>query len=229
LDPVRKTIAEHMQRSKRTSPHVTTVMEADLTGIVAHRGKQKERFASEGVNLTFTPYFVMAAAEALRAVPIVNSSLGEAGIHLHERVNVGVAVSLGEAGLIVPVIRDADRQSLRGLAITVTDLAERARAGELEPDEVSGGTFTITNHGVAGSLFATPIISQPQAAILGVGAIEKRVVVRTLTDKLGAESDAMVIRPMVYLSLTFDHRLLDGAVADRFLADIVARLEGWKR
>lgn len=229
LDPVRKTIAEHMQRSKRTSPHVTTVMEADLTRIVAHRKAQKERYAREGIKLTFTPYFVMMAAEALRAVPIINSSLREEGIHLHEQVNVGVAVSLGEAGLIVPVIRDADRQSLRGLASTVNDLAGRARAGELEPEEVSGGTFTITNHGVAGSLFATPIINQPQAAILGVGAIDKRVVVQTLTDELGVETEALVIRPMVYLSLTFDHRILDGAVADRFLADLVARLEGWRR
>jgi 2-oxoglutarate dehydrogenase E2 component (dihydrolipoamide succinyltransferase) len=229
LDPVRKAIAEHMQRSKRTSPHVTTVMEADLGRVVAQRDGEKEQYAREDIKLTFTPYFVKAAAEALRAVPLVNSSLRDEGIHLHEQVNVGVAVSLGEAGLIVPVIKDADRQSLRGLAISVNDLAARARDGELEPEEVSGGTFTITNHGVAGSLFAMPIINQPQAAILGVGAIEKRVVVQTQRDESGTETDAMAIRPMVYLSLTFDHRILDGAVADRFLAEIVSRLEGWSR
>jgi 2-oxoglutarate dehydrogenase E2 component (dihydrolipoamide succinyltransferase) len=149
---------------------------------------------------------------------MVNSSWSEAGIVLHPAVNVGMAVSLGEKGLIVPVIRDADRKSLLQLASEVNDLAARARNRQLKPDEVQGGTFTITNHGVSGSLFATPIINQPQCGILGVGAIQKRVVVI---------DDAIAIRPMVYLSLTFDHRILDGASADGFLAKVVETLRTW--
>ncbi len=216
LDSVRRAIADHMVLSKRTSPHVTTVMEADLSRVVAHRQAQRSAFQRDGVNLTFTPYFVSAAVEALKAFPLVNASWSDRGIVLHRGVHIGVAVSLGEKGLIVPVIRDADQKSLRRLASEVNDLAARARARQLKPDEVQGGTFTITNHGISGSLFATPIINQPQCAILGVGAIQKRVVVI---------DDAIAIRPMVYLSLTFDHRILDGASADGFLARVVQALQ----
>jgi 2-oxoglutarate dehydrogenase E2 component (dihydrolipoamide succinyltransferase) len=227
LDPVRESIAEHMVRSKHTSPHVTTVMEADLRGVVAHRTKNKEAFRREGLNLTFTAYFISAAAKALRQVPVVNASWSGEGILLHKQVNIGVAVSLGERGLIVPVIRNADQISLRGLSTAVSALAEKARSNQLQPDDVQGGTFTITNHGVSGSLFATPVINQPQCAILGVGAIQKRVVVVEAQDAAGESDDAMAIRPMVYLTLTFDHRIIDGAIADRFLAGVVKLLETW--
>jgi 2-oxoglutarate dehydrogenase E2 component (dihydrolipoamide succinyltransferase) len=221
-DSVRRQIAEHMLRSRRTSPHVTTVMEADLSRVVAHRLAHKEIFARDGVELTFSAYFVASAVAALKAVPWVNASWSEEGIVLHRPVHIGVAVSLGEQGLIVPVIRDADQKSLLAIAAAVKDLAARARARQLKPDEVQGGTFTITNHGVSGSLFATPIINQPQAGILGVGKIQKRVVV---VESSGV--DAFAIRPMVYLTLTFDHRMLDGAIADRFLSVVVERLEKW--
>ena len=221
-DSVRRQIAEHMLRSRRTSPHVTTVMEADLSLVVAHRQAHKEIFARDGVDLTFSSYFVAASVSALKAVPWVNASWSDDGIVLHRQVNVGVAVSLGEQGLIVPVIKDADQMSLLAIAAAIKDLAARARNRQLKPDDVQGGTFTITNHGVSGSLFATPIINQPQAAILGVGAIQKRVVVVETP-----AADAFAIRPMVYLTLTFDHRMLDGAIAVRFLAAVVERLEKW--
>ncbi len=216
LGRMRTLIAEHMVRSKQTAPHVTTVMEADLSGVVAYRQAKRDEFARQGIRLTYTPFFVQATAQALRAHPLANSSFTDQGILVHPEVNIGVAVALDE-GLIVPVIRRADEMSLIGLARAVQDVAERARAGTLKPDDVQGGTFSITNHGTAGSLFATPIINQPQAAILGVGAIQKRVIV--------LENDALAIRPMVYLSLSFDHRILDGATADAFLAEIVKNLE----
>lgn len=222
-DRMRRLIAEHMVNSKRTSPHVTTVMEVDLKKISEHRYANKATFARDGVKLTFTAYFVAATVSALKAYPIVNSSWTEEGIQLHRYINIGMAASLGEAGLIVPVIHDADTLSLLGLARSINDLAERARARQLKPDEIRGGTFTITNHGVSGSLFASPIINQPQCGILGVGAIQKRVV--AVTDDSGL--DAIAIRPMAYLSLTFDHRILDGAVADYFLAKVVESLQNW--
>lgn len=219
LNTMRKAIAERMAVSARTVPHVTTVMEADLKSVVAHREKHMAEFSRDGVKLTFTAYFAAATANVLRAVPIVNSSWSDEGIILHPEINLGIAVSLGEDGLIVPVIRKADGLSLIGMARAVNDLAERARARKLQPDEVRNGTFTITNHGTGGSLFATPIINQPQCAILGVGIIQKRPVV--------VEGDAIAVRPMVYLSLSFDHRILDGASADGFLGKIVAALENW--
>ena len=222
MTSVRRSIAKHMVESKRTSPHVTTVMEVDMINVIAHRQESKAAFARDGVKLTFTPYFVAASVAALKAYPIVNSSWSDEGIILHKDVNIGMATSLGEDGLIVPVIRNAERLSLLGLAGAVNDLAERARAKQLKPEEVRDGTFSITNHGVSGSLFAMPIINQPQVAILGVGAIQKRVVV--VTDANGG--DMIAIRPMVYVTLTFDHRVLDGAVADYFLAEVVKRLEG---
>ncbi len=215
---VRRSIAEHMLTSKRTSPHVTTVMEADLKNVVAHRQKNKSVFSQDGVNLTFTAYFVAATVMALKTYPIVNSSWSDEGILIHKDINIGMATSLGEEGLIVPVLKNADRLSLLGLAKTINDLANRARNHKLLPDEVHGGTFTITNHGISGSLFASPIINQPQCAILGVGVIQKRVVVI---------DDAIAIRPMVYLSLTFDHRILDGAIADYFLSRMVESLQNW--
>ncbi len=219
LTNIRKSIAEHMVRSKHTSPHVTTVFEVDMSKVAAHREANKAQFARDGVNLTFTAYFVAASASALKAFPMVNSSFADDKIVLKRDVNIGVAVSLGEEGLIVPVIKQADEKSLLGLARAVNDLANRARAKQLKPDEVQGGTFTITNHGVSGSLFATPIINQPQCAILGVGMIQKRVVVTS--------GDAIAIRPMCYISLTFDHRILDGALADYFVAKVKEALEGW--
>ncbi len=219
----RKRIAEHMVMSKRTSPHVTTVMEVDLSNVIAHRNVNKDAFIRDGARLTFTVYFVAAVAQALKAYPMVNSSWGDEGIQLHREINIGMATDLGEAGLIVPVIKRADELSLLGISRTVLDLAERARQKKLAPADVKDGTFSITNHGVSGSLFAAPIINQPQCAIFGVGAIQKRVVV--VTDDTG--NDAMAIRPMVYLSLTFDHRILDGAGADHFLAKVVEILERW--
>ncbi|HEC21486.1 MAG TPA: 2-oxo acid dehydrogenase subunit E2 [Chloroflexi bacterium] len=219
LSKMRRLIAEHMVQSKlRTAPHVTTVFEADMSAVVAHRQAHLEDFARRGINLTFTAYFIAAVAKALREHPMVNSQWMDEGILLHREVNIGMAVAVDE-GLIVPVVRQADELSLAGLARRINDLAARARVGQLQPDEIKGGTFTITNHGVSGSLFATPIINQPQTAILGVGAIKKRVVV--------TGDDAIAIRPMVYLTLTFDHRVLDGAAADWFMADVVKRLEGW--
>jgi pyruvate/2-oxoglutarate dehydrogenase complex dihydrolipoamide acyltransferase (E2) component len=216
LSPMRQRIAEHMVHSKHTAPHVTTVMEANLARVTAHREANKARFAQNGANLTYTAYFVAAAVEALKAYPLVNSSWTEEGIRVHGDIHIGMAVSLGEDGLIVPVIKSADGYSLLGLARTINDLANRARNRQLKPDDVRGSTFSITNHGTGGSLFATPVINQPQAGILGVGAIQKRVVVI---------DDAIAIRPMVYLSLTFDHRILDGAAADGFLSSVVSNLE----
>ena len=223
LDKMRRAIADHMVMSKRTSPHVTTVMEVDLQRVVAHRAAHKDEFARDGAKLTFTAYFFAATVAALKTFPMVNSSWSEEGILLHREINIGMATSLGEAGLIVPVIHQADTLSLLGLARSINDLAERARSRQLQPDEVKHGTFTITNHGISGSLFASPIINQPQCAILGVGAIQKRAVV--ITDESG--SDAIAIRPMAYLSLTFDHRILDGATADYFLAKVVESLQTW--
>lgn len=215
---MRKSIAEHMVKSEHTAPHVTTVMEADLSRVLAHLDANKAQFARDGVTLTLTAYFVSATVAALKAVPLVNSQWAEDKIILKREINIGMAVALDE-GLIVPVIKNADGKSLLGLAREINDLAKRARARALKPDEVVGGTFTLTNHGVSGSLFATPIINQPQTGILGVGMMQKRVVV--------TEGDAIAIRPMTYISLTFDHRILDGAVADRFLMTVKKALEGW--
>jgi 2-oxoisovalerate dehydrogenase E2 component (dihydrolipoyl transacylase) len=222
LTSLRQAIAEHMLRSVRTSAHVTTVMEVDMSRVVAYRESRKTEFQEqEGLKLTFTPFVVQAVIEGLKAVPQANSSLTQQGILLHPRIDIGIAVAL-ESGLIVPVIKDADRLSLIGLQRAVTDLAERARTGKLTPDEVQGSTFTITNHGVSGSLFATAIINQPNSGILGVGAIQKRPVVVTVGD-----TDSIAIKPMCFLSFTFDHRIIDGAMADRFLAKVVAVLERW--
>jgi pyruvate/2-oxoglutarate dehydrogenase complex dihydrolipoamide acyltransferase (E2) component len=220
---IRRAIAKHMLESKQTSPHVLTVMEAELSRVIAHRAANKDAFARDGVNLTFTAYFMQAIVAGLKAYPVANSSWSQDGIVLHKAINLGMATSLGEDGLIVPVIKNADALSLLGMARAVNDLAGRARARKLQPDEVKGGTFTITNHGISGSLFAFPVINQPQCGILGIGAMQKRVVV--VTDDLGR--DSVAIRPMVYLSFVFDHRILDGASADWFLAKVKETLENW--
>lgn len=219
LSAMRRAIADHLVRSKQTAPHVTTVFEADLSHIVKHREQNKGDFERQGAKLTFTPYFVHACVRALQAVPIVNASFTSDGIVQHHRIHVGVAVAITD-GLLVPVVKDADEKSLLGLARSVNDLAERARTRRLQPDDMQSGTFTLTNHGVSGSLFAMPIINQPQSAILGVGAIQKRVVVVSENG-----FDAMAIRPMCYLSLTFDHRLIDGATADVFVGSVKRTLE----
>ena len=221
ISPMRRAIAEHMLRSRRIAPHVTTVMEADLSRVAAHRERLRAEYERQGVRLTFTPYFVQAAVAALRSVPIVNASYRDDGIQMHDRINVGVAVAIPD-GLIVPVIKDADERSLLGLARAVDDLSERARTRRLKPDDVDGGTFTITNHGMNGSIFAVPIINQPQAAILGVGAIEKRAVVISESGL-----DAIAIRLRCYLSLTFDHRLIDGTTGDHFLRILKQALEDY--
>jgi len=225
LTTMRRAIAQHMAQSKATSPHVTTVFEVDMTAVVRHRESLKRTLAERGVTLTFTPYFLAAVASALRDHPRVNSRFSPDGIVENRRIHLGVAVAL-EDGLIVPVVRDADEKNLQGLARAVNELAGRARSGRLKPDETKGGTFTITNHGVSGSLIGTPIINQPQAGILGIGAIVKRPVVRSAADSLlPSADDAIVIRPMCYLSFAFDHRVLDGAEADRFVAAVKHNLE----
>ena len=218
LTPMRQKIAERLTYSVRTIPHVTTVMEADLKRVVVHYTAHKPLLARDGVNLTYTAYFALATVAALRAYPLLNASWTEEGIRIHGAINLGIAVSLGEEGLVVPVIRRADGLSLLGMARALNDLTTRARERRLTPDDLQGGTFTITNHGVGGSLFATPIILPPQCAILGVGKITPRPVI---------VEEAIAIRPMVYLSLTFDHRILDGAVADAFLGKIVQTLQTW--
>lgn len=215
---IRKQIAEHMVMSKHTSPHVLTVMEADMSRVVKHRHANKEIFARDGINLTYTAYFMAAIVAGLMNYPIVNSSWTDEGVIVHKSVNIGMATALEEDGLIVPVIKAADNLSLLAMARAVNDLANRARSKKLQPDEVKGGTFTLTNHGISGSLFAYPVINQPQCGILGVGAMQKRVVVI---------DDAIAIRPMVYLSFVFDHRILDGARADAFLIKVKETLESW--
>ena len=222
---IRKQIAAHMVESKHTSPHVLTVMEADMSRVARHRAANKSAFERDGVNLTFTAYFMMAIVAGLKAYPQTNSSWTDDGLLVHKNINLGMAVSLGEDGLIVPVIKKAEDLSLLAMARSVNDLATRSRNKKLQPDEVKGGTFTLTNHGVSGSLFAFPVINQPQAGILGIGAMQKRVVVIPAKD--GVSDDAIAIRPMVYMSFVFDHRILDGASADWFLAKVKETLENW--
>lgn len=222
---IRKQIADHMVMSKHISPHVLTVMEADMNRVIKHRSANKEIFTRDGINLTFTAYFITAIVAGLKAYPLVNSSWTDEGVLVHKAINIGMATSLAEEGLIVPVIKGADSLSLLAMARSVNDLANRARSKKLQPDDVKGGTFTLTNHGISGSLFAFPVINQPQCGILGVGAMQKRVVV--IPADGGAGEDAIAIRPMVYLSFVFDHRILDGASADAFLTKVKVTLENW--
>jgi 2-oxoglutarate dehydrogenase E2 component (dihydrolipoamide succinyltransferase) len=218
MTPMRKSIAEHMVASRRTSAHVTTFFEVDCSRIMQGREKLKAEFDRAGVHLTITPFFVQAVVRALRKFPIVNASLDGDSIVYKRDINIGIAVSL-DGGLIVPVVRNAAEKNLQGLAHAINDLGERARNKKLLPDEVKDGTFTITNPGVYGALTGTPIISQPQLAIMGMGGIRKRAVVI---------DDAIAIRPIIVLSLSFDHRVIDGALADQFMADIQKQLENWQ-
>ncbi|MCZ2113822.1 MAG: 2-oxo acid dehydrogenase subunit E2 [Anaerolineae bacterium] len=218
LTNIRRSIAEHMVRSKHTSPHVTSVFEFDFSAVAAHRKANKDNFERDGARLTFTAYIVAATVQALKTHPTVNSSWSDEGILLKREINIGMATAIDD-GLIVPVIKNADSLNLLGLARIINDLADRARNKQLKPNEVKGGTFSITNHGTMGSLFATPIINQPQCGILGIGAIEKRVKVI---------DDAIAIRTMAYVSFTFDHRILDGAEADRFVSTIKQQIETWR-
>ncbi len=219
MSNMRAKIAEHMVFSKRTSAHVTTVHKVDMTRVAKLRARNKAEVQSRyGFSLTFLPFVTRAAAEALRAFPIVNASIEGTNILYHNDINIGIAVAL-ENGLIVPVIRNADEKTVLGLQRAIVDLSTRARSRQLKPDEVQGGTFSITNFGSFGSVFATPVINQPQVAILGCGAVTKEPVV--------VEDDAIAIRSMAYLALTFDHRLIDGALADQFTARVKNALENW--
>ena len=218
MSVMRQRIAEHMVMSKRISAHVTTVHKTDMTRIAKMRERNKAEFqARYGYSLTFLPFVAKAAAEAIRHYPIINASIEGTNIIYHNEINIGIAVAL-ENGLIVPVIRNADEKNVVGLQRSIVDLSTRARSRQLKPDEVQGGTFSITNFGTFGSVFATPVINQPQVAILGVGAVEKVPVV---------VDDAIAIRSIAYLALTFDHRLIDGALADQFTGKVKSILENW--
>ncbi len=220
MDRMRKAIAEHMIRSVQTSAHVTSISEVDVSAIVRFREKYKVPFRrQEGIPLTYTPFFAKAVVKALKEFPLLNSSLDGDRILLKRAIHLGIAVSLEDGkGLIVPVIRDADEKNFLGLAKTIVDLSNRARIKKLVPDEVQGGTFTITNPGIFGGLIGTPIINQPQVGILGTGAIVKRPVVI---------NDAIAIRSMMYLSLSYDHRIIDGAMGTLYLQRVVHYLESF--
>jgi pyruvate dehydrogenase E2 component (dihydrolipoamide acetyltransferase) len=218
MSPMRKLIAEHMVSSRRTSAHVTTFFEVDCSRIMKHREANRAEFERAGVKLTVTPYFVQSAANALKRFPVVNSSLEGETIVYKRAINIGMAVNL-DWGLIVPVIKNVDEKNLLCIARALNDIGERARNKKLSTDDVKDGTFTITNPGQFGALTGTPIINQPQLAIMGMGGIKKRAVVI---------DDAIAIRPIIMLSLSFDHRVIDGAVADQFMADIQHQLENWQ-
>ena len=221
LSTMRKAIARHMVESRRTSAHCTTIVEADFSRVAARRAELRETMERRGVKLTYLAFVARATVEALERFPLLNSSLDGDEVVMHDDVNLGIAVAL-DGGLIVPVVKRAQRLSLEGLAAEIGELATRAREGRLEPDDVHGGTFTITNPGQFGAVLATPIINQPQVAILDLEAVVKRPVVVE-----GPEGDdAIAIRPMSYLCMSWDHRALDGAEAARFLADVRGRIEG---
>ncbi|WP_455671582.1 dihydrolipoamide acetyltransferase family protein [Phocaeicola sp.] len=223
MDRVRKMIADHMVMSKHTSPHVTNVVEVDVSKLVKWRDKNKDAFfRREGVKLTYMPAITEAVAKALAAYPQVNVSVDGYNILFKKHINIGIAVSLNDGNLIVPVVHDADRLNLNGLAVAIDALAVKARDNKLMPDDISGGTFTITNFGTFKSLFGTPIINQPQVAILGVGYIEKKpAVIET------PEGDVIAIRHKMYLSLSYDHRVVDGMLGGKFLYAIKEYLENW--
>jgi pyruvate dehydrogenase E2 component (dihydrolipoamide acetyltransferase) len=223
MSPMRKKIAERMVESKRTSAHVHSVYEVDMTRIVKLRDRLKNDFEGRtGSKLTFMPFFCRAAIHGIRQFPIINSSVEGDNIHYHRNVNLGIAVAL-DWGLIVPVVKNAEEKNFLGLQRTITDLAERARAKKLLPDEVAGGTFSITNPGNYGQMFGLPIIMQPQVAIMGIGNIKKQPVV--LTDENGM--DSIAIRSMCHISLGYDHRVIDGAIADQFLREVAGYLQNW--
>jgi 2-oxoglutarate dehydrogenase E2 component (dihydrolipoamide succinyltransferase) len=222
MTPMRLAIAKHMLESRRNAAHCTTIVEVDMSRVAARRAELKEAMGRRGVRLTYLAFVAKAAVEALSDHPILNSSIEGEEIVYHDDVNLGIAVALDD-GLIVPVISRAQRLSTEGLAVAIADLADRAREKRLEPDEVHGGTFTITNPGQFGAVLATPIINQPQVAILDLEAIIKRPVVVE-----GPDGDSIAIRPMTYLPMSWDHRALDGAEAARFLSQIKRRLESWE-
>ena len=224
MDRVRRIIADHMVMSKKVSPHVTNVVEVDVTKLVRWREKNKDAFfRREGVKLTYMPVITEAVAKALAAYPQVNVSVDGYNILFKKHINVGIAVSLNDGNLIVPVVHDADRLNLNGLAVDIDSLALKARDNKLMPEDIDGGTFTITNFGTFKSLFGTPIINQPQVAILGVGYIEKKpAVIET------PEGDTIAIRHKMYLSLSYDHRVVDGMLGGNFLHFIADYLENWQ-
>ncbi|HEX4736448.1 MAG TPA: 2-oxo acid dehydrogenase subunit E2 [Allosphingosinicella sp.] len=222
-DRMRLKIAENMLNSVTQAPHVTAMFEADFTAIIRHRERHKDAFAKKGVKLTYTAYIVAAAAEAMKVAPAINSRWHEDRLEIFDDVNIGVGTALGEKGLIVPVLRKVQTLNLKGIASGLDELIEKARREQLTGRDVSNGTFTISNHGVSGSLFAAPIIiSQPQSAILGIGKLEKRVVVREVDG-----ADTIQIRPMAYVSLTIDHRVVDGHQTNAWLTRFVEMLESW--
>ena len=217
LSVMRKKIAEHMVLSRRTSAHVHSVFEVNFHRVAQLRDRYKTEYEQQGAKLTYLPFILKAVADALRALPIVNASLDGDNVVYKKDINIGVAVAL-DWGLIVPVVKNADAMNVLDLTKAVTDLAGRARVKQLKPEDVQGGTFTVTNPGIFGAQFGMPIINQPQVAILGVGAVEKRVVV---------VDDAIAIRPMAYLTLGFDHRLIDGATGDQFMSVVKRQLENF--
>jgi 2-oxoglutarate dehydrogenase complex dihydrolipoamide succinyltransferase (E2) component len=223
LSPMRQAIARHMLESRRTAAHCTTMVEVDMSRVAARRGQLKEAMRRRGVPLTYLAFVAQATVEALERYPLLNASIEGEELVYHDDVNLGIAVAL-EQGLVVPVIRKAQRLSLEGVAAAIADVATRAREKQLQPDEVHGGTFTITNPGQFGAVLATPIINQPQVAILDLEAIVKRPVVVTGPDG----QDSIAIRPMTFLCMSWDHRALDGADAARFLASVKERLENWE-
>jgi 2-oxoglutarate dehydrogenase E2 component (dihydrolipoamide succinyltransferase) len=221
---VRRRIAEHMVQSLlHTAPHVTTVFEADMGAVLEDRARRREEFARRGAPLTLTAYFVQATVAAIQAVPEANSRWTDAALEIYEAIHIGVGTAVEGSGLVVPVLRDANRRDLFETAVGLEDLVSRARAGKLTPADVRGGTFTISNHGVSGSLLATPIIiNQPQSAILGIGKLERRAVV------IGErEAEKIAVRPRCYVTLTLDHRVMDGHQANRFMQTLVDALSGW--
>src|SRR5438105_6103798 len=222
-DFMRRRIAEHMAHSMRTAPHVTALFEADFSAVIAHREAHKAEFARDSASLTFTAYFVAASVEAMKSVPQVNARWFEDHLEIPEDINIGIGTALGDKGLIVPVIHRAQTLSLLDIARRLTEITEKARSGKLAPADVQNGTFSISNHGVSGSLLAAPIIiNQPQSAILGVGKLQKRAVVRETGGR-----DLIEIRPMAYVTLTIDHRVLDAHQCNAWLTRFVATLEEW--
>ncbi|HZC86303.1 MAG TPA: 2-oxo acid dehydrogenase subunit E2, partial [Steroidobacteraceae bacterium] len=222
---VRRRTAEHMVQSLlHTAPHVTTVFEADMSAVLEDRARRRDEFARRGAPLTLTAYFVQAAVAAIRAVPEANSRWTESALEIYEPIHIGIGTAVEGSGLVVPVLRDAHTRDLFETARGLDDLVSRARAGKLTPADVRGGTFTLSNHGVSGSLLATPIvINQPQSAILGIGKLERRAVV------VGeGEAEAIAVRPRCYVTLTLDHRVMDGHQANRFMQILVDTLSGWR-
>jgi len=221
--PVRKRVAEHMVRSLHTAPHVTSVFEADMSAVIAHRARHRERFERSGTPLTFTAYFLSAIVDAIRAVPEANSRWTDDALEIYEAINIGVGTALGDQGLVVPVIQHVESMTLERIATDLNAIVTRAREGKLTPTDVRGGTFTISNHGVSGSVIATPIIiNQPQSAILGIGKLDQRVV----PAKDGG-SERFAVVPKCYVTLTIDHRVMDGFQANKFLQIFVGKLESW--